>query len=161
MLDIFTISKSSFKQVNDCKVFKHGIISDHSAVIMKIVISYIEHKGESKISTGIIDWEKIMYNAECRQRFNDRLEELSYNSYGVFFENVMRAGRKTAMKLNYYYKGWFEDSKGILQPSIDKKQQLLTEMRAEEGADLRIQMKTKLKAISEEVGNKIAIAEEN
>ena len=88
---------------------------------MKIVISYIEHKGESKISTGIIDWDKIMYNAEYCQRFNERFKGLSYYSYRKVFENIMRAGRETATKLKCICKVWFEDSKEILQPSIDKK----------------------------------------
>ena len=45
ILDIFTISGSAFKQVKDLKIFRHGIISDHSGAIMKIVISPIKHSG--------------------------------------------------------------------------------------------------------------------
>ena len=76
-------------------------------------------------------------------------------------ENIMRAGRETAIKIKYKGKGWFEESNDILHQSIAKKQQLLVETRAEEEKDSRSKIETQLKTISNEVSQKVVITKAN
>ena len=76
MLDVISVSSKAAKRVRDCKVFKHGLPSDHSAVVMGFSITSIKHSGEAKVSKGVIDWDKIAKDPELRKQFNDAICEL-------------------------------------------------------------------------------------
>ena len=150
MLDVFSVSSSSFKRVRNCKTYK-GISSDHEAVELHLSLTQIKHSGDSSLSKGVIDWDKIMHDEPTRLAFNNNLEKLNNEiiglTYSQFFENVMRAGSETAMKVIAPDKGWFEDEKELLQPAIDEKNELLSELRklSNDAKDAFDSLKLKLK----------------
>ena len=55
MLDIFSISSSSFKRVRDCALSDIGILSDHAAICLRLAISTIAHTGGTKLAKSQID----------------------------------------------------------------------------------------------------------
>jgi len=122
MLDIFTISESAFKRVQNCQVSNFGILSDHAAIEIHLSIFTIKHSGESRISTGITDWGRIENDVSCRRQFNRRLSDLNTIrgglTYSQFMKNILRAGADTATEIRTKTIGWFEDGKEALLPAI-------------------------------------------
>lgn len=56
MLDVFSISTSIFKRIQDCGIIYGGVTSDHTAVQLTIQLSTIQWKSSTRddISTGEI-----------------------------------------------------------------------------------------------------------
>ena len=91
MLDIWSVSSSSFKRVRNCGVCT-CIPSDHVAVGLQLSISSIKDNREFKLAKVQIDWNKIRNDASSKQRFNERLSELNLTSkfpYSPLFTNVI------------------------------------------------------------------------
>jgi len=71
------LAAKAYKRVRDCNTFDHGLLRDHVAVKIKILISSVKHdNGETKLFKRIIDWDTITDNAEYRGKLNKRLEDL-------------------------------------------------------------------------------------
>jgi hypothetical protein len=133
MLDVFSISTSIFKRIQDCGIIYGGVTSDHTAVQLTIQLSTIQWKSSTRddISTGETDWAAIMTNPYLNQQFNDSLSNhLPPNpSYTTFFSTVYDTARATATKLPSPPVDWFEFSRDHLQPVLDKVIALLLELR--------------------------------
>ena len=112
------VSCNGAGKVYDCKVWKNGTMSDHSAILLKISLTSLKAKTPDSLSTGIIDWHKIHYDDTTNKAFNDLLrEKLQDNSdYTFFNEQIIKAGYATATTFEKFRIGWFENDSVNLQP---------------------------------------------
>ena len=131
MLDIWTTNTLS--RIHDCKVFDlNGILnSDHSAVIAKIHLNTIKHSGTDQIDAGVTDWKEIKENDERFREFNSKIREATNENtcYTDFHSAILEAGASTATKPKEVRRGWFEMSREILQPLVQRKNKLCTRLR--------------------------------
>ena len=104
MLDVISVSSSSFKRIRDCALWKHSIPSDHASVLCKFSVTSIsfKHSQPTNLIAGKADWEKIAKDDQLRRNFNERLQALNgegLTNYSTFMENIMRAGEDTATRM--------------------------------------------------------------
>lgn len=66
MHNIFSVSRNFHKRIRDCKAVRDGVESDHSAVCLEISLTSIEFKEGKALSTGIIDWPKILASLQMK-----------------------------------------------------------------------------------------------
>ena len=132
MLDSISVSSNGVKKVRDCKVSKIGVPSDHSAIMLKFCLTSIKYKDHSELSNGIIDWHAIRTDDSKRSQFNSLIKEnLPPNpSYTAYNRAIMAAGYATATKSKDRRIGWFENDREALQPLINKKAEILHNIRA-------------------------------
>ena len=161
MLDVFSISGSSWKRVRDCETIENGATSDHSAVSIKIHLNSIAANIKTnEMYAGKEDYAKIVAETEENEKFNKILEELAPGetpNYTHFFQSVMVAAKATATKLQKKPIDWFEFSKQTVQPAITKVNKLLNEHRkaiGPEADEIHAQLKlaNKLRDIAVKAG---------
>ena len=153
------VSCNGAGKVYDCKVWKNGTMSDHSAILLKISLTSLKAKTPDSLSTGIIDWHKIHYDDTTNKAFNDLLrEKLQDNSdYTFFNKQIIKAGYATATTFEKFLIGWFENDSVNLQPRIDTKTHLLNQYRNEHNPIVREDIKLDLKAASKLVKDRVEI----
>ena len=127
MLDVFCTSNTLFKHVIDCGTTPHGAdCTDHTATSITLNINSIaiQPRQKSKNKT-LADWQRIAYDDETKQLFNDKLHaEIQHsdinNDYTTFFEAVKSTAESSAIKPEKKINAWFAMSKDELQPAIDR-----------------------------------------
>ena len=123
MLDLLVFSTTLHKCICNCRTTLDGLDSDHCAVALSLNITSIKYKANSKLNSGDIDWRKICKEDEQRKLYNKYLLELTSRdmSYNNFCEAVVRAGKETAVAIDWKCEGWYTASKDILAPAIQEK----------------------------------------
>ena len=129
MLNVFSLSITIFKGIQDSKVGDLGIPNDHATIELLIAISAIKVIRENKIAKVKIDWDLIRSDKGKKRGFNKRLNELNLTTevpYTPFFENVLRAARDTTTTTIRPIISCFEENADILTPPIEEKHALLS-----------------------------------
>ena len=119
MLNVFSLSITIFKGIQDSKVGDLGIPNDHATIELLIAISAIKVIRENKIAKVKIDWDLIRSDKGKKRGFNKRLNELNLTTevpYTPFFENVLRAARDTTTTTIRPIISCFEENADILTP---------------------------------------------
>jgi hypothetical protein len=160
MLD-YVWSTNDIKRVKDCRVWaNNGMInSDHSAVIIEISLTSIQHKVDNRITTEIIDWKEILSNRDRAREYNQRIQD-SYSpemSKQDFSQLMLDSGCATATKPQYIRKGWYELSADTMHRLINEKNSALQKMR---NVPIKIKSlwKEKLKEVSVRIKDATATA---
>ena len=118
---------SVFKRVTYCKVLTTGARNDHSPIQAKFKRTAIKLNipKEDKI---VNDWETIGSDKDYLEVFNDKLhlslmehriyEPTEGQEYTTLNYRILQAASKTATKLKYDNKGWFNHYLVTLLPVI-------------------------------------------
>jgi hypothetical protein len=90
---------------------------------MQLNLTSLKYKEKASLNSGDIDWRKICEEDEQRKLYNKYLLELTSRdmAYDTFCEAVMRAGRETAVSIEFKCEGWYKASESILIPAIKEK----------------------------------------
>ena len=75
MLDNFVCCDQLFKSINDWKVTKLVVRSDHTAIFTKFILTSINFNNDQQES-NVIDWGKFRTDEDTKYIFNDKLNEL-------------------------------------------------------------------------------------
>ena len=111
MLENYVCFYQLFKSINDCKVTKLGVRSDHTEIVTKFILTSIKYNNEQQEYT-VIDWEKIRTDEETKYFLNDKLYELMKNNkslsnyYTTFNSATLPSAQDTATKERTNNQGW-------------------------------------------------------
>ena len=163
MLNVFSLSITIFKGIQDSKVGDLGIPNDHATIELLIAISAIKVIRENKIAKVKIDWDLIRSDKGKKRGFNKRLNELNLTTevpYTPFFENVLRAARDTTTTTIRPIISCFEENADILTPPIEEKHALLSAWR-NAPADTKPHLQNLLRKAKHKVADLVATARAN
>ena len=117
----------------DAKVVSYGIPSDHSAIKLKLKFKVFEKKKSETVK--IIDWN-LLLDDDIKKKYNSSLSKSlgkiknSEDIYYTDFSNsIIEASNDVASTIKSDSSGWYNHSKHILQPLIDKRSTVLNDIR--------------------------------
>ena len=124
---------SSLNHIGDAKVVSYGIPSDHSAIKLKLKFKIFEKKKSEAVK--IIDWN-LLLDDDIKKKYNYSLskslgkfknsEDINYTDYS---NSIIEAANDAASTIKSDSSGWYNHSKHILQPLIDKRSTVLNDIR--------------------------------
>jgi hypothetical protein len=149
MLDVIVCSALLHKRIHNCCTILDRLDCDHRAVRMDLNLTSIKYKVKMSKNCGDINWEKICEEDEQQKLYNKYLLQLTSQdmSYINFCKAVIRAGKETAVAIDWKCKGWYTASKSILAPAIQEKNRLCHHLHDRSGlstdkiASLQAQLK--------------------
>ena len=132
---------NSMNHIKDSKVVNFGIPSDFSAI--QFSLKFKNSKNNNCIDRDVIDWNifldedfKNSYNEELSNEMKDiTFEQENKMTYSQFSKAIIRAANKTALSPEEKSKGWYNYSKNIIQPLVDKRSEVLNSIRQKTFSD--------------------------
>ena len=118
--------------IKDAYIIDYGVHSDHSAIKMDLKLKKVKKK--LTLCKQIINWDlfldekiKSNFNINLKDKINDFLflKGPSDMTYSVFSNLLMKSSSEVASKKRNNSAGWFNESKEMLQPLLDKRAKTL------------------------------------